>query len=167
MRLHLAFAVAVLLATPVWAQDEQSTKTDRFQLWNYCDSLGMLVSHVTVWKRGRMQTAEERLVITKIERSVRSRLRAARLYSDDTGIPYLRIYAIVDEGVYRLTFEYKKWVTDDASGERSLVPTWQSGAAGLYGAIDMIEDRALMSSVSQLTDKFLDKYLEVNADSCS
>ena len=165
-------ALLVLVATtPVGAEDVSSM--DRFQLWYACEPIFLAVEYLPD------HAAEMGLTRETITTTVRSRLRAARLYSrrPDRSVPYRpgsRIYVsaprprlsvhvnTLSEGrAFNVDLRFTKWLSDpELNGETGRATTWDTGTVG-QGDADYI-----LSVVSRLTDKFIDEYLRVNDSAC-
>ena len=75
-------AVLLFIGTSVLA--EEVSDLDRFQLWNDCRAMNLVVEGLN------QDAAEIGLTREAIETAVRSRLRAARLYNADAG-PFLYV----------------------------------------------------------------------------
>ena len=69
----LLLAAALLLSAPAWA--EEVTDYDRFRLWNDCGPMKLVVENLP------KAAADIGLTREAITTAVRSRLRAAHLYS--------------------------------------------------------------------------------------
>ena len=154
----LWIAAALLLAATSAPADEVEDY-DRFQLWNGCKPMKLLVE----------ETNDEGIVIglttEKIGIAVRSRLRAARLYSEDrgkTGWAELYVNVNTSNRAMNLSLYYKKLSKESGAGLIYPAITWITGAVGTHSN----DLNYILSSVSQYTDEFIDEYLRVNADAC-
>ena len=141
-----------LTATPVLGQDV--TPYDRFRLWNDCQAMGVLVEDL-----GRDAT-EIGLTKSAIETAVRSRLRAARLYDDSLGLPYLYVNINVVGPAFSIKVDYNQAMV--SAGGLGFAPTWETGSTGTHGK----NGSYILSNVSMEMDRFIDEYLRVNADAC-
>ena len=146
-------AVLLFIGTSVLA--EEVSDLDRFQLWNDCRAMNLVVEGLN------QDAAEIGLTREAIETAVRSRLRAARLYDADAR-SYLYVQVTVVGGGYNVNVEYKKVVVDPASGQSHYATTWDVGGTGTHGR----DGNYILTSTSQDMDRFLDEYLRVNADAC-
>lgn len=132
---------------------------DRVELWNACEPIDLLVEYLGD------DAVKMDLTREAIATAARSRLRAARLYRGSSR-PYPYLYVKIDtqsgpEGTaVNLSLQFTKQVFDRISGHHGAATTWQTGAVGWGGAA------FILSVVSQLTDKFIDEYLRVNASAC-
>ncbi len=138
---------------------ENVTTRDRFELWNDCKPMRLVVEDL------HEDAAEIGLTEAAIETAVRSRLRAARLYHDKPGAYlYVNVNVVGNEvsNAFSTEIEYRKRMMDFASGEAGTASGWSVGSTGISGGSGFI-----LSSVSQRTDKFIDEYLRVNADACT
>ena len=149
-------------ATPVGAEEREDFRRsiqdgiDRFQLWNACEPIYLLVESPS--------DDDVKLGLTHegITTTVRSRLRAARLYRGSRRDPHL--YVNVNRvGVgFSVSLEFRKAFFDRISDRAGSATTWNTSVTGQSRRTDYI-----LSSISQLTDKFIDEYLRVNEPACS
>ncbi len=146
-------ALALVLAVPAGAA-EKVTDYDRFQLWNSCQPMDLFVSDLH--KDADIGLTREAILV-----AVRSRLRAARLYEADELFSHLYVNVNVVGQAHNISIQYYKHLEDTASGETGYAATWDTGGTGTHRSADYI-----LSGVSQYTDRFIDEYLRVNADSC-
>ena len=163
MRRHTCpwFVVACLFVAAS-ASASEVTDYDRFRLWNECKPLLLLV---------RDQDEEAKKIgLTKqhLEIAARSRLRVARIYSDEVQPgPQNYLYVNVDVGkggTFLVSVELWKWLKDEF---REITGFWQATTWDTYGYGTHGQDpTTIVSLVSQLTDKFIDEYLRVNAVAC-
>ena len=150
-RLVAALAGAVFLggAAPLFAN------LDRFELANACEPIALIVEDL-----GREERAMG-LTQAAIVTTVRSRLRAARLYEIRPG-PFLYVYVNVFGSAFSVRVAFNKVLFDSISGLKFPATTWQDSATGEgREAADLI-----LSWIRQSTDRFLDAYLRVNAPAC-
>ncbi len=165
--------VALLVAaTTIYADDildRLHNNIDRFELWNACQPILLIVEPI------HDDAVQIGLTYEAISTMVRSRLRAARLYRDlnvpfsDDGrlIPYLyvNVGAIGDAraiGIH-VRFAFKKHVSDPISGKDGIATTWRKVREGITTSPDA---DFILSAVSRLTDEFIDEYLRVNESAC-
>ena len=181
-------ALLVLTATtPVGAEESEDCersiedKIDRFELWHACEPIYLIVGSLPD------HAAEWGLTREAITATVRSRLRAARLYSrtPSRSFPhrpgsmvhlsafrawlYVHVNTLSEGRAFNVSLEFKKRLPDRLpgrlrdparSGEAGRATTWNTRTVG-QGDADYI-----LSTVSQLTDEFIDAYLRVNASAC-
>ena len=153
-RLLAAFMATGLLgrATPLSA--DEINWVDRFQLGNVCEPVDLIVEAIDRNEKAVGLTYES--IIT----TVRARLRAARLYhSDSRPYLYVNVHALPPAFAVRVAF-YKP-LSDPISGWNTVAITWEKAVIGKGADADYI-----LSRVAQLTDKFIDEYLRVNAPAC-
>ena len=158
-----ALATAILLggATPINAEDvmDSSSKAllGRFELGNVCKPINLLVEAI--------DSNEEAMGLTRkaIITTVRSRLRAARLYKSGRE-PY-RYYLYVNvntlDPAFTIKVQFNKMFTDPISGVENSAITWDKGTVGKAPNATYI-----LSVLAELTDEFIDEYLQVNAPDC-
>ena len=149
--------IAALLVAPGLAMAEDSTApidTDRFKLWNECKPIALVVELKT------NDTAKFDLKEERIETLFRSRLRAARIYTDYSS-PWLYVNVTVAGSAFNISLFLRKFITDSISDEKGFATTWYQGTTGQSPDAGFI-----LQSVSENTDKFIDEYLRVNAKAC-
>ena len=170
MRNIQSLIMALFLAPVPFVQAQEVSDRDKFELWNNCAEIRLFVGDL------KTEAAEFNLRKEDIETAVRSRLRGARIYTenwfDDNGswIPSLSINVNNVNNVnvntvgfaFNIRVDLTKRVLDPASGQFGRAVTWQTGATGTHrnDAIFVI------SGVSKYTDEFIDEYLRVNAAAC-
>lgn len=93
-----------------------------------------------------------------------SRLRAARLYTEDrerAGSSYLYVNVNMVGQAFNVFLSYRKLVTD-VFGISGMASTWWVGTTGTHG-----EDAGyIVSYLSRHLDSFLATYLRVNEEAC-
>lgn len=151
----LITVVSLFLAATTWA--EEVSAYDRFRLWNNCGPMSLAVEGLS------KRATDIGLTRGAITTSVRSRLRSARLYDADT-VVFLSVTVTVVGVAFGTGVKFFKPVRDMATGAITSASTWYSDATGVYGGGG---SGYILSSVSQLTDEFIDEYLRVNADACT
>ena len=156
MRQHtgLWLAAACLFAAASASGGEVSD-FDRFELWNECRPMSLVVENLPD------DAAAIGLTMEAIEVAVRSRLRSARLYSDDAWAYLYDNVNVVSSG-YGIGVKYYKSVMDIATKLERRAATWDRGSAGTHAQ----DPNFILSSVVQHADAFIDEYLRVNTDAC-
>ena len=155
--LIFAFAVCVF-GSPASADDidESITSLDRFQLWSKCEPFGLVVEDLSD------DAAKIGLTKEAVLTAVRSRLRAARLYSEQPSRNSLYVNIGVIGPAFDVDIAYNKWVKDDISDEYARIATWSISSIGTYSR----DSSFILSAVSRGMDRFIDEYLRVNASAC-
>ena len=148
-------AMVLLPAMPSGASEIEARR-DRFQLWNNCKPLYLLVE--------RLNDDAKSIGLSKsrIETIVRSRLRAARAYTDNKSASYVYVNVNVVGQAFSVRIVLNKWVEDEASGEGGVAATWNTGGTGTHGK----DGGYVLSGIGEHTDKFIDEYLRVNEKAC-
>ena len=129
----------------------------RFQLWNRCRPVTLSVQGIAKDKdAAKIGLKQETVVI-----AARSKLRIARLYAD-RAIAALIVDVTVVGAAFHIGVGYWKPVKDVASGLQRRAGTWGAYQVGTHG------DNAsfIISSVSELIDRFIDSYLGTNDSVC-
>ena len=157
-RLHLIVPLiagaSLLLSASAWAKDVSTF--DRFELWNDCEPMDLIV------ERFSQDATEIGLTEEAVTSAVRSRLRAARLFdADNTSYLYANVFVVGP--AFSVRVSYYKLMRDFASGEISTVSAWGTASTGTHGR----DSGFILSSVSEHTDRFLDEYLRVNEVACT
>ena len=147
-------ALAIVLATPAGAA-EKITERDRFELWNGCRPMGLVVETLPKAATDIGLTGEAVAV------AARSRLRAARLYDDDASALFWVSVGAAGTA-HGIIVGYYKRVKDEASDMAQLAMTWFSGSTGMHGR----NSSYVLSAVTEQVDKFIDEYLRVNESAC-
>lgn len=145
---------AALLLTAASALAGEVSDYDRFQLWNACNPMGIVVA------LGK-NVAEIGLTEKAVETATRSRLRSARLYDDDRTSPWLAVVLEVAGTGFIIEIEYFKRV-HDLYGNPGYATSWSFGGAGTHGNSSVL----VLGGISQYVDQFIDEYLRVNEDAC-
>lgn len=153
-------AAAMMLSASAFA--EEVSDWDRFQLWNECRPVELFVNF-----EGDTAKDADDFGVTKraVEVAVRSRLRAARLYTEDQNKAALSsVLVTVDifDSAYGTHFEYRKFMRDLATEVASTASSWSTRVIGTHGR----DATYVLDTVAQDTDTFIDEYLRVNADAC-
>ena len=154
MTAKLGLLALVMVAAT--GQDSDSARK-RFELFNNCEPMRLLVEHLSD-DAVDIGLTRERLVL-----AAESRLRGARLYTADYTAPLLYLNINVVDIVFSTSLEYRKLVMDTASGGVFSAPTWSSEGTGTHGR----NAEFIVSGVSRRLDEFLTEYLRVNEAACS
>lgn len=180
--MRVAFALAALLLpfTPIAAQEnDYAAQIDTFDLFTRCAKMDLLVT---------VQDTKNnlpRLTELSVERAVRSRLRAAQLY-DEESFSYLYVSVLIVDRASSISVELRRRVAVgevvDMRWDRvaragvaaaiaaetlghvmriGMATTWRSSSMGVN-----LDAGDLRDSVAQLLDEFIDEYLRVNDDAC-
>ena len=140
------------------ADGDPQTLLDRFRLWNKCGPMSL---HVVDPLPDALRIG---LTKKQVERNIRSRLRAARLYSEDAPVR-LDVDAYVHSTAFPIFVRFQKPVIEPLSQNAALAATWyRGGSAGTYGEGG---GGYVLSAVARHIDRFIDEYYRVNEDACS
>lgn len=145
---------ASAFATPPVAKG--SDDRDLFDLWTRCGGLDLVVAPLDDEETAFGLTEE------RVERTVRSRLRAARIY-DGEQFEYLWVKVFVVGEAFQVQFDFNKALTDLRTDISMVSSTWTYSFLGTHGR----SDDYIMASVSEATDLFIDDYLRVNSPACT
>ncbi len=156
-RIPPSLALAALLV-PTAAGQDAAQLLERFELFNACKPMQLLIEDL------HSDAADIGLTKEALQAAAESRLRAARLYTEDyERADFARLYVNVNVvgPAYSISVEYQKTVRDVFRGVGTAT-TWDSGSAGTHeGDADYI-----VSPLSQHLDRFLAAYLRVNEEAC-
>ena len=158
MRIYIISMVLVLLATISRAEapDHLGSK-DAFELWTGCDPVQLIVD------LQKNDAPDLYLTREQIEIAVRSRLRSARVFTEDEGFPFLFVLVAVVDNAFSIDVLLVKLLTDGVYSNHSWGgSSWKTDGIGTHTN----DANYILSSVSQNIDEFLDEYLRVNAASC-
>ena len=146
----LALAMA---ATPA----QEVTDIDRFQLFNNCDPMALVVESL------HDDAADIGLTDERLQFAAESRLRGARLYTSDRSRAYLYVNVTVAGKAFSASLKYAKKMRDLATGNAGVASAWSRGITGTHGQ----EPDYIASGLSELLDRFLTEYLRVNKSACT
>ena len=160
LKLRIVFTSFIMSFYLGSSHGQEISDYDKFSLWNDCQAINLVIN---VDK----EVADASLSVETVKTSVRSRLRAARLYTEedyrDDGLarPLLYVNVTSIDRAFRIDFQFNKWTFDPLSDFSSFAAiTWKSGSTGVGGST------YIFSTLSQYTDQFIDEYLRVNAEAC-
>ena len=155
-RLVIAAALVALPALAAVFSAAESNAADDFQLWNACKPTHLVVEGLN------NDAAEIGLTKERIATLARSRLRAARIYSNILSEPYLYVRVSVVSVAFNTEVQFNKYLFDPISEISGYAPTWDSGQTGTHGQ----NASFILQVLSEEVDKFIDEYLRVNAEAC-
>ena len=142
------------------AQDDgRVAPLDRFKLYNACRPIVLVVEDVSY------DAFAIGLTKDRVKLATESRLRAARLYTEDSAkatYAWLYVTANVYRAAFSLTVEYRKRLFDPVSGETWFATTWNKSITGSHGD----NPGFIVQDLSEKVDKFLVEYLRVNEKDC-
>lgn len=135
-----------------------SESYDRRRLFTGCRSLG-----ISVYLQGD-EADEIDLTEERVRTMVESRLRAARLYDSQEGVPYLAVTILtLDDGpAFVGRIQLSKWNRDDITGLEGGSFTWEDLRYGTHGG----DAGFIMQGLSEVMDGFVLDYLRVNEGYC-
>ena len=152
--LSLVVVILALAATSEAQSVEQRIK--HFQLFSNCRPMELVVENL------HSDAAGIGLAKGAILASVESRLRSARLYDSDAGVPYLYVNVNVSGLAFSVDLEYNKFVFEPVADASGIAATWSLGLTGTHGR----DASYILSTVSELMDLFLLEFLRVNDEAC-
>lgn len=166
LRLVGSIATALLAAAPLQADTKAEEARMRFAYWTGCSPLKLFVSVPSVEAMGLTEAA--------VGTAVRSRLRAARIYTDtdNVEIPLLvtavGVYPLEGQqiagGAFHVRLSLYKHIYDPLSGlssyaETSIFPAQRIGIHDGKAAF-------ILSVIARMMDSFIDDYLRINDPAC-
>ena len=159
MKLPIGIMAAFLIATAPASAAEVSDR-DRFTFGNGCLPTRLVVEYYQSKKADSLKLTQD-----AIETTVRSRLRGARLFTENrvlAGWTFLYINVHVAGAAYDIETSYNKRLRDVVLKQNGIATTWQEGTMGTHGN----DSGYILGIIARHTDKFIDEYLRVNADAC-
>ena len=156
-RILAGLALAALMV-PAIAGQGTSNRSERFRLFNACRPMRLAVEQLND------DAANIGLTRETLQAAAESRLRAARLYTEDptrADFAYLYVNVNVTGRAFNISLGYSKWVTDEF-GQTSTAQTWHTGGTGTLGG----DTGHVVSSLSRELDTFLAAYLRINEEAC-
>ena len=150
-------SIIILCLAAISASAGEVNDYDRFELWNECKPMTLIVEDVYEDATAIGLTKES------IEAGVLSRLRAARLYNSEEEWSHLTVFVNVVDRAFSIRLLYIKRMQDVATGMEGLSVSWFMTSTGMLGDGGVA---FILSSVTQHIDAFIDKYLRVNVDAC-
>ncbi len=172
-RLIAMIAISAALAAP--ANAGQVSHLERFQLWNECRPLNLIVKHeFSIFVPEELRELAKR----RIKPMVRRRLQAARIYGSEDRSTFVQEEPVLSisleellgrrdwrsrpYGDSRSGIEFNKRLHDPLSGKSFESPTWSVDRSH---SSDADEDE-IMLAMSEMIDTFTGHYLRVNASMC-
>ena len=147
----------IAVPLPAGAQDDTATPLERFELFTNCRPMGLMIEGLPD------EAADIGLTQDALTAAVESRLRAARLHTDEALPPYLLYVNVSMSGrAFSIDVYFNKVVFDQASLVDAPAITWNSGTTGTHGR----NAGYIVNAVSQHLDRFLADYLRVNESAC-
>ena len=148
-----------ILLTASTVQAQAVSDLDRFELFNFCRPIQLVVMDLSSDARAIGLTKEG------VQLAVESRLRAARLYTESgekANFAFLLIIVRVHSHAYNITVHYGKRVTDLATNWNGPGMMWMNVATGTHGG----NASHILQELSSSLDEFLAGYLRVNEPAC-
>ena len=102
-----------------------------------------------------------------INNILESRLRSAHLFrnkisKDQVSEPFLFVNVHVVARAFHISMEFRKWLNDPISRRRGIGTTWHDQVTGIHGK----DYGYILSSISEMMDRFLVEFLRVNDGTC-
>ena len=160
MRLKLAVAIAVMMAGHE-APAINLTSPDK-RLYNRCTPMSLFVADMT------QDAVSIGLSKSTVENAVESRLRAARVFSDEHSRDSLYVQLDVlksgeQEVVFGVDVSLNRYMEDNGFGTPDFVEIWSTGTIGFAGSNN---HPFIVGAVSKYLDEFLTKFLRANDRVC-
>ena len=135
---------------------------DRFELFAGCSPVGVTVEKLS--DDGK----KIGLTVGDLQAAIESRLRAARIYNaNKPAVPYLRIVVVVQGPSFAATVSFRKLLVDQTHTQLpGPATTWVGGYVGTHGSRGHEAGHFILSSLSQVMDRFIAEYLEINDSAC-
>ena len=146
----------MFFAAGVQAQSEVDQLFGRFKLYTACAPLYLVIENLPP------DAGEIGLTKSAITTTIRSRLRAARIYTNELESPDLYVNVNVVGRAYGIDVRLNRWLTDPVHGTSGRAITWSSGSTGTHGG----DSGYILQSIGVHMDRFIDQYLEINEPAC-
>ncbi|MCY3674570.1 MAG: hypothetical protein OXH65_03225 [Paracoccaceae bacterium] len=158
----LATVLLVLFSTSVIGEEDSISNRDRFELWANCQPVYPLFDYRQVNTTFILPENIE-IAVENMKIAVQNRLRSARLYQEQDTHP-LKLYVSIQISgpAFMIGMQFHKPVQDVKFGTYFLTPTWEVRSFGTHD----YDFNGIAQRVSGYTDRFINEYLRVNADSC-
>ncbi len=137
------------------ANDDQKTHKG-FKLFTNCEPIHFVVEELS------RHASKIGLTKKSIQNAIESRLRSARLYSNEVLNSYIYVNVTVSGRAFGIGLDFEKVVFDSYSREKNFATTWHDGGIGAHGG----SSEYILSNLSQYMDKFLTEFLRVNEEAC-
>ncbi len=151
----VGFMIALLFVIPV-SQAEEVSDYGKFRLWNDCEPIDLVVERLHD-DAGEIGLTEER-----IQTTVESRLRGARIYTEDKTYLYVNVAVVGRSFSIGLSLNFLVYREANSGILQGVASTWESGFTGTHGG----DAGYILQSVAEHTDRFINEYLRVNAEAC-
>ena len=159
-QMRTAVPLAVLLLgsiVPSAVGQEQPSDHERFQLFNDCQPMGLIIERLP-------DSAKDLKLTTRRLRTVaESRLRSARLYDASAFGSYFYVNVNLVRQAFNLNVEYHKLLHDRGTDMSFKAKTWGMGFNGIAARTG---GDYIVSTLSEYMDQFLIEYLRVNESAC-
>lgn len=135
---------------------EAVSRYEKFRLWNDCGLVSLVVE--------RLHDDAKKMGITedRIQNTVESRLRGGRIYGE-SGPPFVYINVNIMGAVVSIRLEFRPAVIRSGFEHVGFAPTWYIFSIGTFREN---AGYAIIQTVAEYTDKFINEYLRVNAPAC-
>ena len=142
-------------------QTDMEEIEELFRLFNGCASVGLVIEKM------QADAAKIGLTAEDIQAAVESRLRSARIYTDDALVTFTGGWLYLSINVMKQFFDiglsFNKKVFDPLTEVTLPAITWRIDTVGTHG----MDAGFILSSLSGFVDRFLVEYLRVNEPACN
>ena len=135
-----------------------NTYIKRFEFFNNCEQIGLIVEK-------QEKSPEVDLTEKAITNSVESRLRSARIFTDEASDSFLYVYVHIVGQAFNVDVSFAKSFEDSRFGKHlytlplvGSAYTWHLRSTGTHGG----QESFILSQLSQMVDEFLVEYFKVN-----
>lgn len=134
---------------------------EQFELFTNCHPLAVTISEASQdWDVPGLTKAD-------IQNAVESRLRGAHIYAPTFSLSSLNISIFIMRGVFSINLGLLKSLADGKHSQMyGAAKTWEDGVTGAY-VRGVGGGHFILSSLSQLLDRFIANYLRVNETACA
>ena len=158
----LVIGAFLLISTTCQAQNQSAVlqqELARFQLYSGCDPVHLVVEYEQE-NAGTLDLTESR-----IETTVRSRLRSAHIYNDTTNLPGLFVHVRVIGVAVAVNVDFFLGLFSPDADLSGPAATWTISTLGTHSS-GAEGAGFILGIVSEYTDIFIDQYLAINESAC-
>ena len=153
----LILSTFLLVGSTHVAGQDRAADYDNFMLFNYCYPVELVVEELSSDAKKIGLTEERMRTMTE------SRLRAARIYSDDGSTTYLYVNVNVVGKGFHTSVSFRKLARVFGSDHLFPATTWSIAYTGHMSG----DSGFIMQGLSELVDAFINEYLRVNTEVCN
>lgn len=153
----LVVVTHIPLGLPTISAQDGAQTLKKFELFTQCETINLVVEGLNE------DASKIGLTVRRITIAAESRLRSARLFSEERMRQYLYVNVNRVGNAHSIDLEFNKKVFDPRSKHSAYATTWSIGGTGTHGQSSSF----VISHVSEYIDTFIVEYFKANEPSCS